>query len=76
MTAIVVWTQLSDYVDDLYKPGIGIKVCWLDSKYDKKKRAKLSWIRDIYFTLRFKYSMQKPENGQLPCISMDQTRSF
>uniref|UniRef100_A0A1I8NGG9 G-protein coupled receptors family 2 profile 2 domain-containing protein n=1 Tax=Musca domestica TaxID=7370 RepID=A0A1I8NGG9_MUSDO len=40
MTAIVVWTQLSDYVDDLYKPGIGIKVCWLDTR---------KWSAALYF---------------------------
>ncbi|XP_061394953.1 G-protein coupled receptor Mth2-like [Musca vetustissima] len=40
MTAVLIWCQLSEYVDEMYKPGIGVKVCWLDTR---------KWSAAIYF---------------------------
>ncbi|XP_073843050.1 G-protein coupled receptor Mth2-like [Musca autumnalis] len=31
MTGVVIWSQLSDYVDEIYKPGIGFEMCWLNT---------------------------------------------
>lgn len=33
LTLIVAWAQSSDLITEPYKPGIGVEMCWLDSKY-------------------------------------------
>lgn len=32
LTLIVIWAQITKVVPKIYKPGIGLEMCWLDSE--------------------------------------------
>ncbi|XP_059225654.1 G-protein coupled receptor Mth2-like [Stomoxys calcitrans] len=40
LTALVIWAEMSYVVSEIYKPGIGVDVCWLDTR---------KWSAALYF---------------------------
>ncbi|XP_005189615.2 G-protein coupled receptor Mth2 [Musca domestica] len=42
LTLIVIWAQLNKVVPKIYKPGIGLEMCWLDTR---------KWSAALYFYL-------------------------